>query len=381
MAKKILFVSESLGRGGLERVLVDITNTLAKKGYDVTVLLYGERNDLINDVSPAVHIRYVPRNPLKLRRKLPYFHRFYNKDKWEKRASARTLYRYYVGREKYDVEIGFYRGPSIKIVSGSPNKKSKKLAWVHTDFKLCNPKSITKFFNNLAEVTEAYNRFDQIACVSNQAKASFEEVIKPAEGKTTVVYNMVSAERILRLSAEPCPLEKKRFTVATVGRLIPDKGFDRLISAVDRLNHEGYSFDVRIVGGGQVEEELHALAKEKKTDNVIFTGMQENPYKYLKDADLFICSSVREGFSIACAEALLLGLPVVSTRCTGPTEILEDGRYGLLVDNSEEGIYSGLKSVLDGNCDLEQYRKTAYERGMDFDKEKIAADIIRLIED
>ena len=279
--KKILFVTESLGRGGMERVLVDIANALTEEEYDVTILLYENRMDLSTDLNSKVHLQYKPRKPLKIRRRLPYFHRFYNKDKWEKRASAKALYRYYVRRKKYDIEVGFYRGPPIKIISGSSNKKSKKIAWVHTDFKLCDPKSVTKFFNNIDEVKLSYSKFDKVVCVSEKAKESFIDVIGLPNEKCRVIYNMLDTEKIIKKSQEDCPLEKNRFTVATVGRLIPDKGFDRLIKAAKRLNDDEYEFDLWIIGGGRSEDELKKLTEENKLTNVVFTGMQENPYKIL----------------------------------------------------------------------------------------------------
>ena len=377
--KKILLVSESLARGGMERILVDISNALVERNYDVTVVLYGQGDALKDELDKRVHLSYVPRKPLKIRRNLPYFHRRYRNDKWEKRASSRTLYNYYVGHKKYDVEIGFYRGPSIKIVSGSKNRKSKKLAWVHTDVKLCDPKSLTKFFNDIEEVKAAYSKFDNIVCVSDKAGESFSEVIGLNE-KISTIYNMISCERIQTKSLEECELRKNRFTFISVGRQIPDKGYMRLLSSVRRLNEEGYEFDLWLIGGGRDEENLHAYAKENNLQNVIFAGMQDNPFKYVRQADLFICSSVREGFNIAVAESLSLGVPVMTTRCTGPTEILGDGEYGIIVDNNEEGLYLGMKRVLDNKDILKPFAEKAKDRSLTFDENNIMQQIIELIE-
>ena len=166
--KRILFVTESLARGGMETVLVSIANNLAEKDFDVTLLCYDPRDNLVPDLNPKVRYIYKPRKEFKVMRKLPYIKRFYKYKNavWEHRASAKTLYKYYVGNEKYDVEIGFLRGSPIKIISGSTNKKSKKLAWVHTDFRLCNPKSILGWFNGNEEVAAAYNKMDKVVCVS-----------------------------------------------------------------------------------------------------------------------------------------------------------------------------------------------------------------------
>ena len=377
--KKILFVTQSLGCGGMERVLVSMANVLVEKNFDVTILCYDPRDDLKVFLHPGVHYVYKPRREFKILRKIPYIHRFYNlkKAKWEHRASATELYRYYVGKEKYDVEIGFYRGPSIKIISGSKNKHSKKLAWVHTDFKLCNEKSVLLWFNSVDEVKSAYGKMDNIVCVSAKATESFVEKIGHSD-KAITVYNMIPTAEIIEKSKDECPLEKKKFTFVTVGRLITDKRYDRLLKATKRLRDEGFDFDVWIVGYGALEDELKLYCRENNLDNVFFTGKQENPYVYMKNADMFVLTSQREGFALVVPEAMTCGLPVLSTKCTGPVEILQNGEYGILVENSSEGVYKGLKNVLFDMSQLEHYTKKSNERYIDFDEKKIVNEIIEL---
>ena len=379
--KKILFVTESLARGGMEVVLVNIANILCKKGFDVTVLCYTPEDYLVSELNSEVRYIYKPRREFKVLRKIPYIKRFYKYKNavWERRTAAKNLYKYYVGKEKYDVEIGFYRGPSIKIVSGSANKNSKKLAWVHTDFKLCNQKSIVKWFNNMDEVKFAYNKMDNIVCVSNKAKEKFNEVVG-LKNKSVTVYNMIPAKKIIEKSFEEIPLKKNKFTILTVGRLIPDKCQDRLLSATKKLNEEGYDFDVWIVGSGRHENELKKYCDDNNIKNVVFAGMQSNPYSYMRKADLFVLTSYREGFALVVPEAMACGLPVMSTCCTGPTEILNNGEFGLLVDNSPEGVYSGIKNLLDNKNILESLKSKSQERYMDFDEETIVSEIIALFD-
>ncbi len=379
--KKILFVTESLARGGMETVLVNIANNLCKKGYDITILCYDERNDLVSELNQQIHYIYKSRKEFPILRKVPYIKRFfkYKKAVWEHRTSAKNLYKYYIGKEKYDVEIAFYRGPSIKIVSGSTNKRSKKLAWVHTDFKLCNPQSITSWFNNLEEAKTAYSKMDNVICVSDKANQSFNEVIGLKE-KTKTVYNLIPAETVTEKSCEEIPIKKEKFTIVTVGRLIPDKRQDRLLSATKRLNEEGYDFNVWIVGSGRHENELKKYCKENNLDNVIFTGMQSNPYPYMRNADLFVLTSYREGFALVIPEAMACGLPVLSTACTGPTEILNNGEFGILVENSSVGVYNGIKNILDNKEILEKLKTKSQERYMDFDEEIIVKEIIALFD-
>ena len=378
--KKILFVTQSLGRGGMERVLVSIANALVKAGLDVTILCYDPNDALRCELDERVKYIYKPRKEFRVMPHIPHIRRYYDvrKWKWEHRSSAKKLYKYYVGKEKYDVEIGFWRGPSIKIVSGSTNKSSKKLAWVHTDLRLCNPQSLLMWFNSLEECREAYSKMDNVVCVSAEAAEGFKEKIGLSEN-VTYIYNMIPADEVIERSAEPCELEKRKFTIVTVGRLIPDKCQDRIIKAAKKLTDEGFDFDVWIVGGGGIEDELKTLTESLGMTNIFLTGSQANPYSFMKNADLFVLSSRREGFAIVIPEAMACGLPVVSTACTGPVEILEDGKYGLIVENSDDGVYNGMKTMLTDEKTREHYREMSAKRYMRFDESGILEDILKLI--
>ena len=383
--KRILFVTSALGIGGMERVLVDIANALVERNYDVTILTYinVEGESWIVDLDERVHFIYKKNRDFPIREKLPYIHRYYKKNKlmWETRASAKELYKYYVGNKcRYDVEIAFCRGMAVKIVSGSTNKKSVKLNWIHNDYTLVDPKTITASFNNMEEAKEAYKVFDKIVAVSNQAKEKFIEVIGYKE-KVVTIYNMLPIQAILSKSEKPCPVEKCRFTVISVARLIPAKGYDTLLRAVKRLVNDGYDFDLWLVGrdfGTEYNLSLRDYVSKNHLENVKFLGNQMNPYCFMKQADLYICSSWREGFSISVAEAMCCGLPVISTNCTGPTEILDNGKYGILINYDEDEMYFALKRVLDNPDILDVYKEKSLYRSKCFSSEIIIKEIIGL---
>ena len=308
--------------------------------------------------------------------RIPYVrNRFYDDGMWETRANPKTLYKYYVGDEKYDVEIGFFRGLSVKIISGSTNKTSKKLAWVHSDFEKC--RGITNNFKSLADTKQAYSRFDNIVCVSKKALKSFNEKIGLPD-KTVTIYNMLSAEKILSAAQEPINIKKSKFTVLSVGHLIDVKGYDRLLSAVKQLNDNGFDFELWLVGYGKDETKLKEFAEKNNLKNVKFLGYQKNPYKYMRAADLYVCSSRYEGFNLTVAEALFLETPILSTDCTGPSEILDGGKYGMLVDNSEEGLYNGIRAFLSDHSILHTYSEKAKQRTPFFYEKNIFKQIIDL---
>ena len=111
---------------------------------------------------------------------------------------------------------------------------------------------------------------------------------------------------------------------------------------------------------------------------VRMTGKKDNPYPYIKNADLLVCASFTEGYNLTVAEALVLGTPVLSTDCEGPREILDNGKYGMLVENSEQGLYDGLLRLYDNPHLLEGYKKMTAERMDFFDEERILGQITAL---
>ena len=365
--KKILFVLPSLCVGGLERMQVTIANALARRGFDVTILILMPDDALKSEMDERVKVIYKEPKPHPFMKKVPYvrYSRF-DDGMWETRASAKSLYRYYVGEEKYDIEVGFFRGLPVKIISGSTNQNSKKFAWVHSDFLKCHwwPN-----FRSPKAAAKAYAKFNAVFCVSNQAEKNFHLATGQTD-RVHTLYNMIPCDEILKKSEEKLDLKKERFTLLSVGHMIDVKGFDRLLAAYRRLLDGGYDLDLWLVGDGGEREKLERQAKELDLP-VKFFGMQQNPYPYMKAADLYVCSSRFEGFNLTIAEALTIGMPVVSTDCTGPREILADGKYGSICENSEKGLYLGIKDLLDHPEKREAFQKAAEARGRDFDESAI----------
>ena len=377
--KKVLFVTSSLCVGGMERMQVTLANMLSNMGYDVTIITLNPNQDLAYELNDDVRILYKPDKQFPVLRKIKYIWTFYDEGVWETRASAKTLYKYYVGNEKYDVEIAFFRGLPIKIISGSTNKDAVHLAWVHSDFR--QAQGFLNNFKSLKSVRDAYASYKNVICVSRQAMEGFKEVIGDTHNLITI-YNTVLACDIKK-KADKIPeksVRKKSFHIVLIGRLLDSaKGQKRLITAVSKLHNKGYDISLALVGGGRDEKMLKEEIKNCKADDYItMTGNQLNPYPYIKEADLLVCASYFEGYNLTVAEALILGVPVLSTNCTGPNEILDSGKYGLIVENSEEGLYSGIKRLIENPNLLNYYREKADERRSFFDEEKIAKQITDL---
>ena len=99
---------------------------------------------------------------------------------------------------------------------------------------------------------------------------------------------------------------------------------------------------------------------------------------YMSQCDCFVCSSRTEGYSLVIAEAMCVGLPVISTRCAGPEEILEGGKWGVIVDNSTDGLYEGMRQMLIDNK-TEEYKELSLERAKSFDIEKTMSEVYSVL--
>src|SRR5699024_5003704 len=139
--------------------------------------------------------------------------------------------------------------------------------------------------------------------------------------------------------------DKKKKIIITAGRLVKEKDHATLLQAFANFNMNENSHLI-ILGEGELEAELKSLAEKLEiSERVSFIGFKQNPYAYIKRADVFTLTSTTEGFGHVLVEALALGLPVVSTRCNpGAEEILGEEKYGML---SEVGNPSKLTHNLE----------------------------------
>ncbi len=378
MKNKVLFIVPSFMRGGMENMLVSIANIFAEI-HDVTIYNLGSHDEgMVSQLDQHIHYhaQWMPcKNLIKClrQREKGRNYRLLPLTSWYKLHSSQYIHRRIV-QEQFDTEIAFFVGEPVKIVAGA-GAKTRKIVWIHSDYKAC-----TGLFNAYANESSAvkdYRTFDQVVCVSQQAQKSFHEMT--GANNTTVIYNYLNKD-LIASKANEYPVKKRTaFSIVAVGRLVEAKGFDRLLRTAARLEHEGYIFDLTIVGGGVEESNLRRIIEAEGLKSVTLTGMLTNPYPYIAQADLLVCSSRYEGYNLTVAEALILGTPVLSTECTGPTEILDHGIYGKIVENSDEGIYQGLKELLGSQTMLREYKKKAKARADFFNSERIRHEIMEVV--
>ena len=281
--------------------------------------------------------------------------------------------------KKYDTIISFLEGDSLKYHSYIINKADKHISWVHTDL-FNNHYTVGCSFTK-AQEKYAYGKMDKIIFVSNDAKNQFEKLYPDNIVKKEVIFNPIEKEVIAKYRKEYKKYSSNRcFNIVSVGRLASQKAFDRLVRLAKRLKDEYYNFHINIIGEGDLRGELENLIIENYVeDKVKLVGFINNPYEIMSNADLFISSSLAEGFSLVVAEAFCLGLPIVSTKTTGPIELIDNDKYGLLTDHDDESMYLAVKKMIDDDSLREHYHKKSLERSEIFNVEDVVNKIYTIL--
>ena len=288
--KRILFIVPSLGMGGMERVLVNYANLLTAKGHEVTVYnLTSHDNAIIMNLSKAVHYysSYIPVPHILhcgLGDLIRLNFRILPMQKWINFHSMGYLHKKYI-QDSFDVEVCFGGINTMKIVGGS--KKAQTIGWIHG----IHIENDVDIIGDYKKTQSIYNSMDKIICVSDLCKKSVKENYGISQN-VYVLNNPNDSKRIRELSTEPLEVAKTEFTFITVARFIDEqKGFLRLLKVCDRLNNDGYKYNIWLVGDGPDFSLVKSRAEEMKLENVLFCGQQSNPYKYINNADMYLCAS------------------------------------------------------------------------------------------
>jgi glycosyltransferase involved in cell wall biosynthesis len=258
----------------------------------------------------------------------------------------------------YDVEIG-YKDGFCTIFTALGDAK-RKLTWIHGDYGVNNTAK-----NHMRLMGAALRGMDCIVAVSHRAAVQAQQVFG-LDKRPCVIANPVDEKLIwARACEKPIEFPKGIPVILSVGRLCEAKAFDRLARVHKKLLDNGLAHRIFIVGEGPARARLEALIHELCVqDSFLLLGYQENPYPYMRAADLYVLSSCHESFGLVVTEAQLLQIPVVATDVADVAKRLapdDKTAYGLVVPNSEDGLYAALAQVLRHPQILEQYRENLKE--------------------
>lgn len=352
MKKNILFVVDNLKMGGVTKVLANLLNKLDYSLYEVDLLVLHYYEDMkislpsnVKVITTRNEFNFIDENIGKLL-----------KEKNIIKIVKKALFAFSIkiGRvkkkilnnrksilnKKYDIEIAFGDGfPYLYTAYGDTNKK---IAWMHSDVLVKDYSA--RYYNRMKK---AIQNMDSCVAVSEKVKESYEK--KYFAKNVDVIQNIIDDDEIIKKSnslVQDIKFDKEQLNFVTVGRLDYSKNHEMMLNAAIKLKNEGFKFKVYIIGDGEEKENLDRLITENNMEDVfILCGRRDNPYPYIKNADMFLLSSRYEGLPTVIIEALILHVPCLTTDVAGVKQIL-NGKGGIITKNEEEDFYLKWKNVL-----------------------------------
>lgn len=332
---------------GVNRSAMAIANELVKRDdVDVTLIpLYRFDNECYKYLDKKVRVK-----------RLFGFY-FQGLTKIVRLLPAKWLYRWAIN-DKYDVNIAFQFGHSLRIIAAGVHYSHVSIGWMHG-------------YDEGLVLKEYYEKMNKLVCVSKSNSIRLAHDLN----KSVVVdynYNPIDEKYICQQGREHINIERPQgILFVTVGRMSPEKGFERLLNCVKRLKNDGYNFCLWLIGDGALLDSLKLQASTLDIDDVVtFHGKQQNPHAFTSKADVFVCSSFVEGYSTACTEAIILNVPVITTNVSGAEEIIEAAECGEIFESTDEAIYLAMKRILDNPTLVQDWKNKLMKTKVNFYTEK-----------
>lgn len=355
---RVLFVLPDLAGGGAERAVLNVTRHLDRHRFRSTVFIFHDVVDYAQETPDGVSVCSGGGPDSRLRS-----------------DGRRMLTRLFRCAANSDVVVGGYElDPTYFAYLAARLCRKPVIGWVHISMEM-RLRRAASWHRRM--VRFLYPRLDKIVAVSQGATDSLRSVVCLPQDRVKLIHPMLDPMVFSLNSRDGNPGLLPPYdgpTVVAVGRLERQKGFDVLIKAHSRLRIGGSRHRLVILGEGRLRAELQRLAEDLHvSDSVVMPGFVKDPFSVLRTADVFALSSRFEGFPIVLVEALALNLPTVAADCpSGPAEILDNGKYGLLVPPEDEsGLAEALDRVLIDPDLRDRLRRGAPSRASAFAPEEI----------
>lgn len=310
---KILFIIPNLAGGGSERMVTNLCNNLDRNKFDIVLCLLNAEGEYIANIKDDVQV--IDLNVLHVRNSIYKIISMINREKPQLVMSTLTHLNIYLS-----LFLPFF-SRKIKFVA----RESNVLSLILKD----EPFSI-RFLSRF------YSRFSRIVAQSKDMKDDLCQNFAISSDKIVVINNFVNLEYLDLMLEEriPTSLPKDKVNLIAIGRLYPQKGFDMLLKSFAQLTDK-HKYHLSILGVGPMEGMLKELATNLSIqDFVSFVGFVQNPYVYMREADVLISSSRFEGFPNVVIEAICCGLPVIANEYKGGINEILGGKsnFGLIID-------------------------------------------------
>ena len=394
MKKKIIFRSGSLRMGGLERVLIEVLQTIDKEKFDIYLVIdddCGKENIFEKDIPKDIPYFFLKPEKLiretekyKEKKKNIIYKLMYNlMMEKENKVMYRNMQRILKDIGEIDVIVDFDAGAS-KYIEKLDIKK--KIVWIHNSIP-----NLKKKEGKIKRFGKRLEKYDRVVAICDEMKEEIENIYPNLRGKVSRIYNPFNFERIEKLMEDERELTKEQkkmlnedYCIAIARLDNVQKDFLTLVRAYKFVKESGIQDKLYIIGDGPSKEEIiNEIKKLSLEENIKLIGLSKNPYIWLKNSKLFVHSSKYEGLPTVLIEALICNKMIISSNCpTGPKEILKNENCGKLfeVGNIKElGDY--LIEFLANKNNRELYEKNVILRKEEFNKNKVIKEYEKLIEE
>lgn len=364
---KILFVSPNLRAGGAQRQTINIANGFNRRGYQVSIFLFYNEGELMGSLDENIKIFSPPCLAIVRKAKVLWILSgimYFFKIVLFKRPNI--LYSRHWPKMPMAI-IGRILG--IKTICGEGNN----LKQTH----LIKGKSLRFYARQLG-----VRLSDKVVANSKSLGVEVKEVFK-LKSEVETIYNGIDIEYIIEKSREK--QDHKWFgteipLIIAVGSLKIQKGFSYLLQALEIVNR---TKNVRliIIGNGDKKKLKDFSKKLSMEDRTDFVSASPNPFPYMAKADIFVCSSLYEGFSNVILEASALGKPIISTdHKHGANEIIEDRKGGILVPaRNPRKMANAIIKILEDRKLRENLGKEAKKRSENFSTHRMISEYEKLL--